>query len=113
MLTLWAGQPESLWDESLPNEARELPGDLAALDRGAGLSGAMLAVRPSGGAGAVRRPAGRCSAVGGRRSRWRPYMRMMVLKRYRWGYRTLVAEVRDSIHLRRFCWICALGAGAG
>jgi IS5 family transposase len=30
----------------------------------------------------------------------------MVLKqRYRWGYRTLVAEVSDSIHLRRFCRI--------
>ena len=34
------------------------------------------------------------------------YIRMMVLKqRYRWGYRTLVAEVSDSIHLRRFCRI--------
>ena len=32
------------------------------------------------------------------------YVRLMVLKqRYRWGYRTLVAEVSDSIHLRRFC----------
>jgi IS5 family transposase len=30
----------------------------------------------------------------------------MVLKqRYRWGYRALVAEVSDSIHLRRFCRI--------
>ena len=37
------------------------------------------------------------------------YVRLMVLKaRYRWGYRTLVAEVSDSIHLRRFCRI-ALG----
>ena len=34
------------------------------------------------------------------------YIRLMVLKqRYRWGYRTLVAEVSDSIHLRRFCRI--------
>ena len=34
------------------------------------------------------------------------YIRMMVLKqRYRWGYRSLVAEVSDSIHLRRFCRI--------
>jgi transposase, IS5 family len=30
----------------------------------------------------------------------------MVLKqRHGWGYRTLVAEVSDSIHLRRFCRI--------
>src|SRR5450755_3314960 len=34
------------------------------------------------------------------------YVRLMVLKqRYRWGYRTLVAEVSDSIHVRRFCLI--------
>ena len=34
------------------------------------------------------------------------YIRVMVLKqRYRWGYRSLVAEVSDSIHLRRFCRI--------
>ena len=32
MLTLLAGQPESLWDEALPIEVRELPEDLAALD---------------------------------------------------------------------------------
>ena len=34
------------------------------------------------------------------------YIRLMVLKaRFRWGYRSLVAEVSDSIHLRRFCRI--------
>jgi IS5 family transposase len=34
------------------------------------------------------------------------YVRLMVVKqRYGWGYRTLVAEVSDSIHLRRFCRI--------
>jgi IS5 family transposase len=33
-------------------------------------------------------------------------VRLMVLKaRHDWGYRTLVAEVSDSIHLRRFCGI--------
>jgi len=32
MLTLWAEQAESLWDEALPVEVRELPEDLAALD---------------------------------------------------------------------------------
>jgi IS5 family transposase len=30
---------------------------------------------------------------------------MLLEQRYRWGYRTLVAEVSDSIHLRRFCRI--------
>jgi transposase, IS5 family len=34
------------------------------------------------------------------------YVRLMVLKqRCRWGYRSVVAEVSDSIHLRRFCKI--------
>jgi transposase, IS5 family len=34
------------------------------------------------------------------------FVRLVVLKqRYRWGCRTLVAEVSDSIHLRRFCRI--------
>jgi transposase, IS5 family len=34
------------------------------------------------------------------------YVRLMVLKqRHGWGYRTLVGEVSDSIHLRRFCRI--------
>jgi hypothetical protein len=32
VLTLWAGQPECLWDEALPIEVRELPADLAGLD---------------------------------------------------------------------------------
>jgi hypothetical protein len=32
MLTLLAAQPESLWDESLPVEVKELPEDLAAPD---------------------------------------------------------------------------------
>src|SRR5437588_853803 len=32
MLTLLAPQPESLWDESLPVEVKELPEDPAALD---------------------------------------------------------------------------------
>jgi len=33
MLTLSGGQVECLWDEVLPIEARELPEDLARLDR--------------------------------------------------------------------------------
>ena len=33
MLTLCGGQVECLWDEVLPIEARELPEDLARLDR--------------------------------------------------------------------------------
>jgi IS5 family transposase len=105
VLTLAAGQAESLWDEALPVEVRELPDDLAALDR--------LLSDPELLGPIVERF--RREVVEERRAvltDGRPtiametYVRLMVLKqRYRWGYRTLVAEVSDSIHLRRFCRI--------
>jgi len=105
VLTLWSDRAESLWDEALPVEVRELPEDLAALDR--------LLSDPDVLAPIVAR--WRREVVETRRSvltDGRPtiametYIRLMVLKqRYRWGYRTLVAEVSDSIHLRRFCRI--------
>ena len=105
MLTLLAGQPESLWDEALPVEVRELPADLAALDG--------LLTDPGLLAPIVERF--RREVIDGKRAvltDGRPtiametYIRLMVLKaRYRWGYRSLVAEVSDSIHLRRFCRI--------
>jgi IS5 family transposase len=104
VLTLVAGQAESLWDEALPAEVRELPSDLAALDR--------LLSDPDLLAPLARRffrelAAGRAVVLDGRPTiAMETYVRLMVLKqRYRWGYRTLVAEVSDSIHLRRFCRI--------
>ena len=105
MLTLLADQPECLWDESLPVEVKALPEDLAALD--------VMLADPELLWPIVERF--RREVVEDRRAvltDGRPtiametYIRMMVLKqRYRWGYRTLVAEVSDSIHLRRFCRI--------
>jgi len=105
VLTLWAGQPECLWDEALPIEVKELPEDLAALD---GLLSdpelAMVFLER------FRREVletGRLVLSDGRPTiAMETYVRLMVLKaRYRWGYRSLVAEVSDSIHLRRFCRI--------
>jgi len=105
MLTLLASQPESLWDESLPVEVKELPEDLAALD--------VLLADPELLWPLVERwrrefeQTGRAVLSEGRPTiPLETYVRLMVLKqRYRWGYRTLVAEVSDSIHLRRFCRI--------
>jgi transposase, IS5 family len=105
VLTLLAPQPDCLWDESLPVEVRELPGDLAALD---GLLSERELLWPL-----VERwrrefaETGRLVLTEGRPTiPLESYVRLMVLKqRYRWGYRTLVAEVSDSIHLRRFCLI--------
>jgi len=103
VLTLLAGQPECLWDDVLPVEVKELPEDLAALD---GLLSDQELLWPL-----VERwqrefrETGRLVLTEGRPTiALETYVRMMVLKqRYRWGYRTLVAEVSDSIHLRRFC----------
>jgi IS5 family transposase len=105
VLTLWSGQAESLWDEALPVEVRELPDDLSALDR--------LLADPELLAPIVahwRREVAqtqRAVLTDGRPTiAMETYIRLMVLKqRYRWGYRTLMAEVSDSIHLRRFCRI--------
>jgi transposase, IS5 family len=105
VLTLWADQPECLWDEALPIEVRELPADLAALDRL--LSDPELAMVFLERFRVEMVQTGRWVLTEGRPTiAMETYVRLMVLKtRYRWGYRTLVAEVSDSIHLRRFCRI--------
>jgi IS5 family transposase len=105
MLTLLAGQPESLWDEALPVEVRQLPADLAALDR---LLDDPAVFGPI--VGRFRREVieeRRAVLTDGRPTiAMETFIRLMVLKqRYRWGYRSLMAEVSDSIHLRRFCRI--------
>ena len=105
MLTLLADQPECLWDDALPIEVRQLPEDLAALD--------VLLSDPEVLWPLVERwrrefqETGRLVLTEGRPTiALETYVRLLVLKaRYRWGYRSLVAEVSDSIHLRRFCRI--------
>ena len=85
MLRLAAGQAESLWDEALPVEVRELPEDLAALDR--------LLSDPDVLAPLVahwRREVletGRAVLTDGRPTiAMETYVRLLVLKqRYRWG----------------------------
>jgi IS5 family transposase len=105
MLTLLAEQPECLWEDALPIEVKELPEDLAALD-------VLLADHELLWPLVERwqqefRETGRMVLTEGRPTiPLETYVRLMVLKqRYRWGYRTLVVEVSDSIHLRRFCRI--------
>ena len=105
MLTLLAEQPDCLWDDALPVEVKELPGDLAALDRL--LSDHELLWPLVERWRREFRETGRSVLTEGRPTiALETFVRLMVLKqRYRWGYRTLVAEVSDSIHLRRFCRI--------
>lgn len=98
MLCLSGGQVESLFDEALPVEVRELPADLAALDV---LLNAPAVLEPVEQAWDVAaRGHGRPTIPIGR------FVRLMVIKqRAGWGYETLVREVSDSLHLRRFCLI--------
>ena len=105
MLTLLADQPECLWDDALPVEVEELPEDLAALD--ALLSDHELLFPIAERWRQEFEQTGRLVLSEGRPTiAMETYVRLMILKqRFRWGYRTLVAEVSDSIHLRRFCRI--------
>lgn len=105
MLMLFAEQAESLWDEALPIEVRELPEDLAALDRLLSDPG-LLAPIVARFRQEVEQQRRAVLTDGRPTIAMETYVRLMVLKtRFRWGYRTLVAEVSDSIHLRRFCRI--------
>jgi transposase, IS5 family len=98
VLTLFPGQVESMCDEVLPASVRELPEDLARLDRVLSDPGLLAPIAASWEESA--------------RGRGRPsiamtnFVRLMVVKqRTGWGYETLVREVSDSLHLRRFCLI--------
>jgi IS5 family transposase len=99
-----AAGAESLWDEILPVEVKALPGDLARLDEL--LSDACL-LAPIG----VRwdrllADAGSSSGRGRPTIAMETYVRLMIVKhRSGYGYETLMREVSDSIHLRRFCRI--------
>ena len=96
MLRLAGEQVESLFDEVLPIEVRELPGDLARLDVLLADSALLdpIARRWEDSARAFGRPTIAMSL----------FVRLMVVKqRSGWGYETLVREVSDSFHLRRFC----------
>jgi len=98
MLRLVGGQVESLFDEALPIEVRALPTDLAALDD---LLGDRALLAP------IERVWEQASRDHGRPTiPMAGYVRLMVIKqRTGWGYETLVREVSDSLHLRRFCLI--------
>ena len=105
MLRLAAGQVESLWDEVLPPGVRELPEDLGRID---GLLADPRLLAPVAGHWEREAQASGRSSVGHGRPTVaiETYVRLMVVKqRSGWGYETLVREVSDSLHLRRFCLI--------
>ena len=96
MLRLAGDQVESLLDELLPVEVRELPAELAVLDR---LLADPRLLAP------IEQAWERTARGHGRPTiPMASFVRLMVVKqRTGWGYETLVREVSDSLHLRRFC----------
>jgi len=96
MLRLAGDQVESLLDELLPVEVRELPAELAMLDR---LLADPRLLTP------IEQAWERSARGHGRPTiPMASFVRLMVIKqRTGWGYETLVREVSDSLHLRRFC----------
>ncbi|MCA1700573.1 MAG: transposase [Actinobacteria bacterium] len=105
MLRFAGVQVESLWDEVLPAEVRELPEDLARLDRLLGDPALLVPIAAHWEAEAGI--SGRSALEHGRPTiAIETFVRLMVVKqRSGWGYETLVREVSDSLHLRRFCLI--------
>ena len=105
MLRLYASQAQSLWDELLPIEVQDLPEDLREIDALLADPALMAPIAAHWAREAEAR--GRSSAIDGRPTiAMQTYVRLMVLKqRSRYGYETLMREVSDSIHLRRFCLI--------
>jgi IS5 family transposase len=98
VLRLSGGQVESLFDLGLPAEVAGLPADLAALDELLAGPGVLAPIEASWAADAVS--FGRPTVPMDR------FVRLMIVKaRSGWGYETLVREVSDSLHLRRFCRI--------
>jgi IS5 family transposase len=99
MLTLAGGQAETLFDLALPVEVGELPAELATLDRLLDDPALLAPIAAAWDATAIG--FGRPSMAMDR------LIRLMVVKARSggWGYQTLVREVSDSLHLRRFCRI--------
>lgn len=99
MLVLAGGQAESLCDLGLPVGVAELPADLAAVDRLLADPALFAPIRVAW--AAEHRDRGRPSMAMDR------FVRLMIVQARSggWGDETLVREVSDSLHLRRFCRI--------
>lgn len=104
MLRLEAARRVTLWESLLPAEVRLLPHDLHALDELLA-DPVMLAPFRAHWEAEITAGVHRLGLVEGRPTiPMETYLRLMILKhRHGWGYASLVREVADSFHLRRFC----------
>jgi transposase, IS5 family len=96
MLRTHAAQVDTLWDVLLPEPCRILPENLSRLDQ--------LLAAPQLLASFEEHWERTNLGVGRPTIAMATYLRLMVVKhRTGWGYETLLREVSDSLHLRRFC----------
>lgn len=104
MLRVKAARAITLWESLLPEDVQLLPDDLASLDRLLA-DPILLAVFGIHWKQEIAAGAHRLGLLEGRPTiPMETYLRLMVLKhRHGWGYESLVREVADSFHLRRFC----------
>ena len=105
MLRLQETQQATLWDSLFPAAAEVLPDDLARLHEVLG-NPAVLAPFQAHWERQEKELERSLSRFGRPTIAMATYLRLMVVKhRTGWGYETLVKEVSDSFHLRRFCLI--------
>src|SRR4051794_9187950 len=89
---------ESLFDEVVPGGVGEVPPGIARLDELVADESLLAPIERAW--QATARNHGRPTIA------MATFVRLMVVKqRCGWGYETLVREVSDSLHLRRFCLI--------
>jgi IS5 family transposase len=100
-----AHERDTVWDALLPAGVSVLPADLARVDELLSEPALLAPFRTlwrERDATADRR----AESLGRPTIAMATYVRLMVLKaRTGWGYATLVREVSDSLHLRRFCLV--------
>ena len=103
VLRLQAATPvDTLWDHFLPAEVKLLPVELAAIDT---LLSDPTLLTPFQTRWQVIH-SGALPREGRPTIPMATYLRIMVIKnKYGWGYETLLREISDSLHLRRFCLI--------
>ena len=103
MLRLHAATPvDTLWDHVLPTQVRQLPSELESIDKILEDEKLLTPFQQKW----AELHSGEIPRDGRPTIPMATYLRIMVIKhRYGWGYETMMREISDSLHLRRFCLI--------
>lgn len=110
MLTLRLPSPDLLFDQLLPEGLTSLPQDLAQIDQLLSDPAFLAPFRAHFAAETAAQRKKNTLHHGRPTIPMATYLRLMAVKhRTGWGYETLLREVSDSFHLRRFCLIPITG----